>query len=63
MRTVRQDLLLRGVTEMLEKDIEIVSLWKTLTESEKKKVLRQIHEKLTPCCHIKTISIFSQRAK
>lgn len=34
-------------------DREIVSLWKRLTEREKKEVLRQLHEKLSPRCQIK----------
>ncbi|MBQ8765416.1 MAG: hypothetical protein IJZ16_01300 [Clostridia bacterium] len=37
---------------MLEKDIEILTLWKTLTESEKKEVFRQLQEKLTSHIHI-----------
>lgn len=35
------------------KDMEILTLWKKLTESEKKEVLRQIHEKLSPRLHVK----------
>lgn len=36
------------------KDMEILTLWKTLTEREKKEVLRQLHEKLSPRLHVKT---------
>ena len=36
------------------KDMEILTLWKTLTESEKKEVLRQIHEKLSLRLHVET---------
>lgn len=34
-------------------NIEILNLWKMLTETEKKEVLRQLHEKLTPRLQIK----------
>ena len=37
---------------MTNKDAEILTLWKTLTESEKEEVLRQLHEKLSPRVHI-----------
>lgn len=39
---------------MLEKDIEILALWKCLTEQEKKEVFRQLHEKLSLYLHIET---------
>lgn len=34
-------------------NIEILNLWKILTETEKKEVLRQLHEKLSSHCPIK----------
>ena len=34
-------------------DTKILSLWTALNEREKKEVLRQLQERMYPCCQIK----------